>query len=1065
LPIQYSFTAFPGVADTPVEQSRITVENNTIGGQSDNSGATLQLKSIFKHQDGLIGLVHSRQGTTFKVLDLNGTIDSEGNGTLTTPVVITSARTPSFTVENQLAGHHGCCASIRLAYQDAFLNRVGVLRAIYLDENFTLTLDKLSDGATTESAITFSTANPTMNISTLATRNNRTIIAYTANDATTANGIFVKSVKSESGTETSTSQTHAEDGSHVTVSHTNGSDAFSSRLSTATLSSTASVKLQTLDLIPIGCLETDASGVSVSSWLMGFVYMKTAGVSEKGRVVLQRLVDGAIVQDVVGEAVHLTDDFVIGELSNDRGLTTVGTPEVYDVSNTHQLDATVTVWASGATSVSGLTTTRLRFQDVSTSFSSGGIIVPALASSVQLRAATIDFAQLASVNVTLFTIVQDATIGSTTVVVQGSSGIATGDHILHAHSAAIPLRTVVESVSTDLIAGTMTVSIGTADGSGNITSTTLQGDVFIGQQIQVRQPYTTTTLGNAFSPESHDLANAFSSDSNVISSSLIDGSTPGFPGEIRRCCLAKSALASIVTAGSAVDDCTIVAYVENASSLETLNLRLLIRSAGVQDVSIPLLIHSDTRVDLISMDIQSSGTLSARTAIVINTSDGSGTYITHIKTFDLRVFRQAFDSANGHSVDYKLDPAALSSNAVSPIDLTSLTSDTYVVNDIYGASLPSTSGSTVTFTDSSGNVVTSSNDSPPVNFQGVMTLVNTNTLVATHYQVNTVLTSHSFSTNEPMADTVSAPFRHMVYRNMYATTIDDVVMMLPTFSNSVECECTFVVQRSIAAPTIARFPMKAILPPGDYNSLSLLATALNNLLYALDHHFYVIADNSTFKLRIVNRFSAFSLIFSRASYTLYNISNEEQNSETGFGYVIGFRNFQDAPSSFGADGSGNAIQEVVSNKRVDLAGRSYLYLHLSANPEINSIGQPISAESSFHSASFARIPLAVGKGDIMYFMSNAHYSIHADVQIDQLKSLRVRLTRYHIVERLLQEQQEFLYQPQGVEHSFSLRIHCKRDEHGSAEPIAPLTRIARFERFNNEPLGVQSDYSSDYSDE
>ena len=395
-----------------------------------------------------------------------------------------------------------------------------------------------------------------------------------------------------------------------------------------------------------------------------------------------------------------------------------------------------------------------------------------------------------------------------------------------------------------------------------------------------------------------------------------------------------------------------------------------------------------------------------------------------------------------------------------------------MVNDTYGASIPSTSAnSTVTFTDPSGNVVTSSTKSPPVNFQGVMTLKNTTTKNETHYQINTVLTSHSFSTNEPMADTASAPFRHMVYRNMYAATMDDVVMMLPTFSNSVECECTFVVQRSIATPTIARFPMKATVTPGDYDSLSLLATALNNLLYTLDHHFYVVADDSTFKLRIINRFSAFSLLFSRASYTLYNISNDERNSDTGFGYVIGFRNFQDAPSSFGVDGSGNAIHEVVSNKRVDLAGRSYLYLHLSANPEVGSIGQPISADSSLHSASFARIPLAVGKGDIMYFMSNAHYSIHADVQIDQLKQLRVRLTRYHIVESLLasaqgaQGAQEFLYQPQGVEHSFSLRIHCKRDEHGSAEPIAPLTRIARFERFDSEPLGVQSDYSSDYSDE
>jgi hypothetical protein len=193
------------------------------------------------------------------------------------------------------------------------------------------------------------------------------------------------------------------------------------------------------------------------------------------------------------------------------------------------------------------------------------------------------------------------------------------------------------------------------------------------------------------------------------------------------------------------------------------------------------------------------------------------------------------------------------------------------------------------------------------------------------------------------------------------------------------------------------------------------------------------------------------------------MSDDDRNSETGFGYVIGFRNFQDAASSFGRDGSGNEVHEVISDKRVDLAGRCYLYLHLSANPEVGSIGQPISSESSLHSTSFARIPLAVGKGDVMYFMSNAHYGVHADVQIDQLKSLRVRLTRYHIVEKLLDRQQEFLYQPQGVEHSFSLRIFCKREEHGAAEPIAPITQVAQFEKYWRSQPEVDSDYYSDYS--
>ena len=99
------------------------------------------------------------------------------------------------------------------------------------------------------------------------------------------------------------------------------------------------------------------------------------------------------------------------------------------------------------------------------------------------------------------------------------------------------------------------------------------------------------------------------------------------------------------------------------------------------------------------------------------------------------------------------------------------------------------------------------------------------------------------------------------------------------------------------------------------------------------------------------------------------------------------------------------------------------------------------------SASFARIAMNAYKGETVYFTPNERP--YADVQVSVLNSLRVRLARYHIIQDLAvsaNDQTLLLYNPQGVEHSFSLRLHCTRSKSQNAAPlmIPPRELLPRF---------------------
>lgn len=1042
MPIDYEFATFPGGASAPVERERITFEEQPIGKAVDNSATVLQVESIFRHGDGIVGMLYGSSGTTFRLLDV-GSHDA-----VSAPIVLTSARNASFTVESDRAGLHNDGTSIRLAYQDVMRNRFGVLQLLHMASGAGLTLDVLDDGTTAEHAIVFSETNPTLNICTMATGGSRTVVAYNASEGATA-GTYVRAIRTSSASASIAINTiHAADGTHATTALVRDDERLASVLSAPTLSSSARVKAGSLDLIPLATREADASGTAIAAWLMGFVHVKLPGVSETGRLVLQRIVEGNVVQDVVGDMVHISDDFEVASIANDAALTTVGTPRVVDVRCTWHGEVAVVLWVTATTGVDGVQRSRLRYQDVGTAFEDGRAKSPAHAGAMalQLSAATVDFAQLSHQEVTLFAIAEDASPYASAVVVIGVTGIAPGDVISHSHSMAIPALTTVTHVHTNLAEGHMILTL----------SDRVVGHIFAGQSVQIREAYSATLIGNAFSPELFSLANNYTADSNVLSIAVIDGSMEAFASESRRCCLAASARAPVI-ATTPDDECTVIAYVERGDASERLLMRVLVRQHGVQEVSTPMLLLSAARLDLVQLAVQGTGTVSACAVVIVNAVEATARNTTRILNVDLRATRGALHASAGHTPEYKFDPANLLTAPIAPVDMSN--ERTFIVDGVYPAALPSSNG-TVVFTDALGNrseAFAAGVLTPPLNFRGTVTTGQRT------YHVTSAIATYSMDTRQPL--TATENFRHMLFRSMSAYVHDDYVMMMPTFSNSNECECTYLVQRSMRESSLVRYPLTVRLEPGDYASLHLLATALHDVLRAVDHHFDVSPNEAISKLTIANQFSAFELIFSNASFSTYEFNDDDKDAATGLGYILGFRNFRDVASRVVADGAGTDVHSISSTNRVDLAGRSYLYLHLTCNPERGANGQSISAEHSTHSASFCRIPLAVAKGETMFFMSNAHYKVFADVQVDHLRSMRVRLTRYHIIETLQDRRQEFLYQPQGVEHSFSLVVHCKRDVHGSAPALPPITRVAKFEHYVPPPANYDSEaYSSDYSE-
>ena len=104
--------------------------------------------------------------------------------------------------------------------------------------------------------------------------------------------------------------------------------------------------------------------------------------------------------------------------------------------------------------------------------------------------------------------------------------------------------------------------------------------------------------------------------------------------------------------------------------------------------------------------------------------------------------------------------------------------------------------------------------------------------------------------------------------------------------------------------------------------------------------------------------------------------------------------------------------------------------------------------------------MAVGKGETMFFTNNL-YSIFAETNIQVLSQLRVRLGRFSQINTTLADGRDiFLYNPQGVEHSFSLKITCALDKIGSGRNELRLTQKPAFARQSSLPAD-ESEYSDD----
>ena len=79
---------------------------------------------------------------------------------------------------------------------------------------------------------------------------------------------------------------------------------------------------------------------------------------------------------------------------------------------------------------------------------------------------------------------------------------------------------------------------------------------------------------------------------------------------------------------------------------------------------------------------------------------------------------------------------------------------------------------------------------------------------------------------------------------------------------------------------------------------------------------------------------------------------------------------------------------------------------------------------------FGRIVLAAEKGEVMYFMSKSHYSIQTATNINIMNSLTIQLGRFaQLTNDVVQSSRDLLlYEPQGVEHSFCLKVTCLMDK-------------------------------------
>lgn len=230
---------------------------------------------------------------------------------------------------------------------------------------------------------------------------------------------------------------------------------------------------------------------------------------------------------------------------------------------------------------------------------------------------------------------------------------------------------------------------------------------------------------------------------------------------------------------------------------------------------------------------------------------------------------------------------------------------------------------------------------------------------------------------------------------------------------------------SVDAMVVTRSSTTTRVRAGDYSAIGDFRSELERALRAgVDAAFSVSYDSGTTKLSISNSHAAFTGVLDADGLFPRSTTMASNN---GLGYIMGFRDFTDFVGRALDDGS--FVAEAPA--RVDMSGRQYIYMYLSNTTEY------FSSEVTSRSArnAFGRIVLAVDKGETMFFMEGAHYVIEADVDVPVLTSLRVQLGRFaQLTSASLQADADrsiSLYAPQGVEHSFCLRVTCRADKSGS----------------------------------
>lgn len=224
---------------------------------------------------------------------------------------------------------------------------------------------------------------------------------------------------------------------------------------------------------------------------------------------------------------------------------------------------------------------------------------------------------------------------------------------------------------------------------------------------------------------------------------------------------------------------------------------------------------------------------------------------------------------------------------------------------------------------------------------------------------------------------------------------------------------------------VSRRSFHARVTPGDYAEIGTFREEVQRQLLRVDKFFQTSFNEGTRKIQISNSHSPFRIILNKSAF--------DESSSNGLAYILGFRDFRDVVAEFAGDSF-----VVQSTKRIDMFGRQYLYLFLT------SPHATISSETTSRNKenAFGRIVLSVNKGDTMFY-TNSLYRISADVSIDVLSQLRVRLGRFAQLDSDLADGRDVsLYSPQGMEHSFSLKVTCALDKVRSSKmPAVPMSLL------------------------